>query len=121
MRVSTFATLAALVVFTGVSAGCSTFEPRAGEAAAAAPVPAAHDHDHGAAGASAGAGMMMPGMAEHMREMESAIREARTILEGARGATDPAQLRTALDGVGAQIDAMQNSMTRCKSMMHEKK
>lgn len=62
--------------------------------------------------------MMGDSMSAHMREMEGALRDARSILDRTQGATEPAKLRAALDDVGKQLEAMQSSMARCKSTMH---
>jgi hypothetical protein len=106
MRTRNLAALGtAVFLVVGASSGCTTLEHRSD-------APGTHVHGD-AGGASAEGGTM----GAHMREMEGAIREARSILERTQGLTDPAKLRTALDEVGAQLDAMQSSMTRCKSMM----
>ena len=102
------ATLAAAIFLVAATSwGCTTLAQRADAPAA---------HVHGDAGPSAGGGMSEM-MGAHMKEMDGAMHEARSILERTQGVTDPAKLRPALDDVSAQLDAMQSSMARCKSMM----
>jgi hypothetical protein len=74
-------------------------------------------HTHKAAPAARGDDHGREAMGAHMREMDQAIAEMRATLDRAQNVDDSLQLRTALDEVRAQLDAIQDSMARCKKGM----